>query len=279
MDSPAMAPFLAKASRDQAALAGFSCGEGQVLVDAHTGPDENATAAIALAGNGASKPVQSATIIFEKADPNRYLNGIRVRSMGANLKLTVDLNSSNDNGPTGKMILCRSGLAATLGHAEFELPPGQPFVADFLATTPSTTAAAAGLFDIQGADSTLPVDSVTVGRLEKDGNFTADRIACGTTRGGILWRKLLSSVGNGDCAPASMSVTGLDLASGKVAVSDSTAFFSNFQADKDSAHFVSRATRNPIVQYLLGAIVAGTIIPWALAQFKKAKAKRESRDR
>jgi hypothetical protein len=274
MNSPKMRPFLARASRDQAALAGISCGEDQLVVDAHTGPNENATAGVALAEIG-SQSDRRAALFLEKADPNRYADGVRLRALGANLKLTIDLNSSSDSAPKGRMILCRSGVATTLGHAEFELSPGQAFVAEFVGSEPGANPSSAAAFDVQGPDSTLEADSIAFGRLRRDGGFEPERIACGTLKRGVLWREPLSRIGFSDCSPGSISITGLNLATGKLSVSESSAFFSNFRDEEDSAHFVSRATKNPVVQVLIGVLLSGTIVPWAVGQFKKRRARKK----
>ena len=270
MTSPEQGPFLAKAARDRATLAGISCGEGHTLVDAHTVVGENATLALSLVEAGGDA---EATVVLERADPGKYENGIRVRADKASLRLTAELNQSGSGPAAGAMILCRSGTAATVGLAEFEIPPGQPFVVEILEAPETPGSAGSALFDIQTLDSTLSASSIAIGRVERDGRFVAERIVCGTSMPGRYLWKPVPNVEVTDCAPASLVVTEFDLASGRVHLDDTPAWFGNFRSE-DYARFVSRATSNLVVGLLVSAVLAGIVIPWVIGQFKLRRDKK-----
>jgi hypothetical protein len=263
--SPDPQAFETKAAKDQAALAGISCAKGSMMIDAQPGAGETVAAAVGVADVG-----QSGGLLIGKAaqahSPNRWL----VRGDDAKITLAVDLSRGDDAPPSGQMVLCRSGVSATLGHAEIELQPGTELVVEFLEPDPNAGNAPAALFELQ---QSLAVSSIALARLTEGEPFEPDRIACGAAKAGtVLWGRLIPRVDLSGCKPKSLFVSDIDLASGKILVSKSPAYFGNFQADKDSAHFVSRALKNPVVQQLLvPGILGGIIVPWVIAQFRRRK--------
>lgn len=262
MQSPEASAFAAKAQKERTELAGLSCGSGQSILDARPGSGENATVGLAVAKEGGT-----GGLLIAKPDPARYKNAMLVRADGAALNVGIALNRSGEQPPSGRMTLCRSGAAAILGQAEFRVPAGEPVVVEFLDPT-----AAPGTSDaVFEQPQSIILSSVAVGRLDEDGAFEPDRLACGADRKGTrLWARLMPRVGLSDCAARSLAITGFDPATGEIAVSKRPAYFQGFDEKKDSARFVSKALSNPVLQQLLiGGLLGSTLIPWALRQFRK----------
>jgi len=264
MSSPELSAFQAKAARERDAV-GITCGDEAAVLDARPAENENATVQLAL-DSASPRKAQASALLIGKPDPNQYKNGIVVRADQAKMTVSVAMNRNDANPRMGTMTLCRSGRAATLGRAEFELAPGQPLVVEFLDPQGSADLAPA-VFDMQGR---IPVTAISGGRYEEDVPFERERIACGTSKDGTkLWARFMPDVGLSDCSPKSLFVTGIDIANGKLSVAKRPAYFRSFDDKKDSAHYVSRTLSNPILQQLLiGGLISGMLIPWALRQFR-----------
>jgi hypothetical protein len=265
--SPDLNAFLDKAKRQAAMLTSY--GGDQVLMVAETAPNEQVSVALEFAGGDPANPTEAA-LLLQKAAPERFENGLRLATEGVPAKVTIDFSRNLPTPPVGRMMLSYKGAAATLGHAQFLLKPGDSLVAEFPDTAPPGPAAQPVKFDMVSGAASLDVRSIAAGTVAAGGRFAADHIVCATGRH-LLWYKLLPKLSLSDCGPETLAVSGFDFPSGQLTFAGENAFFKGVDKEADSARYVTWLRSNLIVQLLIGALLSSLLIPWALKQFKGEK--------
>ncbi len=271
--SPELAAFLDKAKREAPTLTSY--GSNQILMVAETASNERVSIALEFAGGDPASRTENA-LLLQKAAPERFKNGLRLTAEGAPIKVTIDLSRNLQSPAVGRMMLSYKGAAATLGHAQFLLKPGDSLVGEFLdAAAGPGSAAQPVAFDLMNGEMPLKVHSIAAGSAAAGGTFEADHIVCATGRR-LLWYKILPSLNLSDCGPETLAVSGFDFASGQLTFAGENAFFEGVDKEADSARYVTWLRSNLIVQLLIGALLSSLLIPWALKQFKGEKSEEQS---
>jgi len=265
--SPALGAFQDKARREAQTLTGY--GSGQILLVAETAPNERVSVTLRFPEAAPASRTENA-LLLQKAAPERFKNGLRLTAQGAPMKVSIDLSRNLQSPAVGRMMLSYKGTAATLGHAEFLVRPGEALVGEFLdGAAGSGPTAQPVAFDLVNGEAPLKVRSIAAGSVGTGDAFAADHIVCATGRH-LLWQKLLPKLALSDCGPETLAVSGFDFPSGQLTFVGDNAFFEG-TGDADKARYVTWLRSNLIVQLLIGALLSSLLIPWALKQFKGEK--------
>ena len=177
--SPESEPFLAKAGREAATLAGISCGNNQTLLNAADPGGRGRDGRRDAGRRGRHRGRRGAHCCCSA--PIRCCSKAgcacgqrRAAAAGGRLQ------RRRGGAEAGSMVLCIGGRAATLGHAEFELPVDAAVIAQFRSLQAGAEPAAA--FDFYGSEQRRPAgrgDRARPARPRRHARARADRLRSG----------------------------------------------------------------------------------------------------
>lgn len=206
---------------------------------------ENAEIRISVEPEGKAR----ATLIVEPHRPDPRLLSLTLGSEDAALRVDLSVVPNPDSAEHGQI---RIG-GDVLEEAALVVPRGQRFTIGVRADQLAGLRKEIGEY-VDGSQR-LEVEAVEIG-TRFEGEFERRSMACGASRGKVLWQRLVPGLAPRDCRGGRVTVTGLDLTTGVQLALQGTGYIVK-EGKTETWQGFRELWQNDGVKLLMGPIMAG----------------------